>query len=263
MTKMVDILDKKLDDPNSKYNDEEVNWLISHIGDPDSNIRDTLVCNTFGSGFFEEKFTREQAKYLFETIQQKDLLFYQISKKLPFTLTRSFTCLLLELIVSVNEEKDSKYYQILRAKDETAMFESLIKYLESEKDYTEYSSKYGWVHAVAHCSDALEICIKQNSFDKRLVKRLLIASQKLFLQANKRFIDEEEYHLADVFIAGMKKNKFNSNDLIKWFNLFNFNITSFSQIDFYHFGNLKSFAEDIYIKMNTENLLNNKLRKLQ
>lgn len=75
MTKMVDILDKKLDDPNSKYNDEEVNWLISHIGDPDSNIRDTLVCNTFGSGFFEEKFTREQAKYLFETIQQKDLLF--------------------------------------------------------------------------------------------------------------------------------------------------------------------------------------------
>lgn len=261
MTKIIDILTKKLDNPNSKYNDKEIKWLISHVGDPDSDIRDALVCNTFGSSFFEEKFTREQAKHLFETVQQKNLLFYQIPKKLPYTLTRSFICLLLELIILVNGKSDSKYYQILCTKDELATFDSLIKYLELENDYTGYSNKYGWVHSVAHCSDALEICIKQNSFDQKLATRLLMASQNMFLHVNKRFIDEEEYHLADVFIAGIKRSKFSSNDLIQWFDLFDFNLESLNRIDFYRFCNLKSFAEDIYVKLNTDNLLNNKLAK--
>lgn len=261
MSGIVDILNKKLDNPNSKYSDQEISWLISHIGDPASNIRDGLVCNTFGSGFFEEKFSREQAKYLFEVTKEEKLLFYQMPNELPYTLTRSFTCLLLELIALVNNKKDSKYYQVLSLEDELTIFDSLIKYLESEKDYTGYSNKYGWVHAIAHCSDALEICIQQESFNKNLVKKLLIASQQLFLQVTKRFVDEEEYHLSDVFIAGIKNNKLNSDDLVNWFDSFDINPESSNHTKFYQFGNLKSFAEDVYVKMNTANLLNNNLAK--
>ena len=72
-----------------------------------------------------------------------------------------------------------------------------------------------------------------------------------------------KYHLADVFIAGLQNNKLSSTNLIKWFNSFNFNPESSSQIEFHRFGNLKSFAEDIYVKLNTDNLLNNKLANLE
>ena len=66
----IQYLTKKLNNPKARYTDEELSWLINHIGDPDAKIRDELVCNTFGSGFFEEKFTREQVRFLFENVQK-------------------------------------------------------------------------------------------------------------------------------------------------------------------------------------------------
>lgn len=257
---LVDI-NQKLNIPKSEYSDDEINWLIEHIGDPDSNIRDALVCNTFGSGFFEEKFTREQARFLFETVKQKNLLFYQISEALPATLTRSFTCLLLQLIIQTNGDKDSKYFKILDSSDEQFVVNSLVEYLNQEHNYTGFDGKYGWVHAVAHCSDALEACVKQGLFNQDLTHKLLVSSNHLFRQVNKRFVDEEEYHLADVFLACMKQNGLNNSDLLEWFASFDFDPESSDQVEFYRFGNLKSFAEDIYTKLNAINLLDDNLKK--
>ena len=88
-----------------------------------------------------------------------------------------------------------------------------------------------------------------------------LSSVQFNFTIGEKFIDEEEYHLADVFIAGLQNNKLSSTDLIKWFNSFNFNPESSSQIEFHRFGNLKSFAEDIYVKLNTANLLDGDLKK--
>lgn len=258
----IQYLTKKPNNPKARYTDEELSWLINHIGDPDAKIRDELVCNTFGSGFFEEKFTREQVRFLFENVQKRNLLFYNISKNISYSsLTRSFTCLLLELLIQTNGNQASKYFQILSLSEEQFIFKGLIKYLEEEHDYSGYDEKYGWIHAIAHCSDALEVSVVQTSFNLDLINELLSATHKLFCQINKKFIDEEEYHLADVFIAGLQNNKLSSTNLIKWFNSFNFNPESSSQIEFHRFGNLKSFAEDIYVKLNTANLLDSDLKK--
>lgn len=257
---MID-LKQKLNTSNAKYTNVEVNWLIEHIGDTDSNIRDTLVCNTFSNGFFEEKFTREQAHFLFETAKQNNLLFYQISNSLPATLTRSFTCLLLQLIIQTNDDKDSKYFRILDSSEEQFIVNSLVEYLGQEHDYTGFDRKYGWVHAIAHCSDALEVCVKQGLFNQDLTHKLLVSSNHLFCQVNKRFVDEEEYHLADVFLACMKQNELNDSDLLEWFASFDFDPESSNRVEFYRFSNLKSFAEDIYTKLNAINLLDNNVKK--
>ena len=50
----IQYLTKKLNNPKARYTDEELSWLINHIGDPDAKIRDELVCNTFGSGFLKK-----------------------------------------------------------------------------------------------------------------------------------------------------------------------------------------------------------------
>lgn len=260
-TQILADLNQKLNTPKSEYSDDEINWLIKHIGDPNSNIRDALVCNTFGSGFFEEKFTREQAQFLFNNVEQKNLLFYQISKASSATLTRSFTCLLLQLIIQTNGDKDSKYFKMLNSSEEQFIVNSLVEYLGKEHDYTGFDGKYGWVHAVAHCSDALEACVKQGLFNQDLTQKLLVSSNHLFCQVNKRFVDEEEYHLADVFLACMKQTELNNNDLLEWFASFDFDTESSNRVEFYRFGNLKAFAEDIYTKLNTINLLDNNLKK--
>lgn len=176
-------------------------------------------------------------------------------------LTRSFTCLLLQLIIQTNGDKDSKYFKILDSSEGQFVVNSLVEYLQQEYDYTGFDRKYGWVHAIAHFSDALEVCVKQGLFNQDLTQKLLVSSHHLFCQVNKRFVDEEEYHLADVFVVCVKQNELNNNDLLEWFTSFDFNPESSDRVEFYRFGNLKSFAEDIYTKLNTINLLDDNLKK--
>lgn len=108
-----------------------------------------MVCNTLGYGFIEEKFTIDQAKYLFDQIKKYELLFYKIDEIGIPTLTRSFTCLLLQLIMQENENQTSKYFRYLNQTQEKYICANLIRYLGSEQDYTGYSEKYGWIHAIA------------------------------------------------------------------------------------------------------------------
>lgn len=247
-------LKSKLKKADSTYTDKEIIWLIDHIGDPNSSIRDNLVCNSFGYGFFDEKFTREQVSFLIQESIKRDLLFYKISAEGTATLTRSFTCLLWDLFIQTNENSKSKYFAILKQEQEEKIFNDLIKYLSSEHDFSGYSEKYGWVHAIAHCSDALEMCIKARDFDKKLVDAFLVSAYKMFNHVNKRFIDAEEWHLADVFTAGFQLQKINEKTFIKWANQFN--------LHSYQFNNLKAFMEDLYIKLNRLNLLTPQLKKI-
>ena len=43
-------LKDKLTESTPIYTNEEINWMLNHIGDPDSLIRDSLVCNSLGKG---------------------------------------------------------------------------------------------------------------------------------------------------------------------------------------------------------------------
>lgn len=254
MTANLESLKTKLKKADSTYTDEEVIWLIDHIGDPKNYIRDDLVCNSFGYGFFDEKFTREQVSFLIQESTKRELLFYKINAEGTATLTRSFTCLLLDLFIQTNENSKSKYFAILKPEQEEKIFNDLIKYLSFEHDFTGYSEKYGWVHAIAHCSDALEMCMKAKNFDKKMVNNFLTSAYKMFSHVNKRFIDAEEWRLADVFATGFQLQKINEKTFIKWANQF--------ELHSYQFNNLKAFMEDLYIKLNRLNLLSPKLKKI-
>lgn len=259
MKQFVKILQEKLNVDQSTYGKEELDWLVQHIGDPSSKIRDDLVCNTFGYGFFDKKFSKDQARYLFDQIKNNNLLFYKIEQTGIPTLTRSFTCLLLLLFIQVNGDKTSRYYRFLDETKEKAIFFDLINYLQNETDFTGYSKKYGWVHAVAHCSDALEICIKQSIFDQEFMKKYLEAVKVLFKKVDRRYQCGEEYHLADTFIAAIDSEKLSTNQLIAW--LDDLEIKPDVPELAYQFNNLKSFCLDLYVKLNTKNELNDSLKQ--
>ena len=60
----LEILKRKLSNSQSQYSNEEVNWFFENIGNSKSEIRDDLVCNSLGAGFFEGKFTKKQVVFL-------------------------------------------------------------------------------------------------------------------------------------------------------------------------------------------------------
>ena len=54
-----------------------------------------------------------------------------------------------------------------------------------------------------------------------------------------RFIDGEEYRLADVFVNGIKENKINSDSFVNWIESFHLNPYSDELLEYYRFNNLK------------------------
>ncbi|WP_308556413.1 DUF2785 domain-containing protein [uncultured Lactobacillus sp.] len=253
-------LEQKLDNQSAKYTNEEVKWLFEHIGDSDNLIRDNLVCNSLGSALFEEKFSLHQVDFLIEQLEINNTLFYRMDKQGQATLTRSFACLLWDLLIRVNNDYDSKYFGILSKSTEIKAFKDLIKYLSLEQDFTGYSTKYGWVHAVAHCSDALADGIKSDNFDSKLTTLLLSSTSKMLIKVDKRFIDGEEYRLADVFVEGIKNKKISAKAFLDWINTFDFDPYSSDLKEYHRFNNLKSFLENVYVKLNALSLLDLKIR---
>ncbi|GAA0867912.1 MAG: Hypothetical protein LKU_00865 [Lactobacillus kefiranofaciens] len=258
----IQMLKQKVNDLNASFSDKEVSWLLDNIGNPDNVIRDNLVCNIFGNGFFEEKFTKQQVRFLIDQISKRNLLFYCIKESGKTTLTRSFTCLLWDLIIRTNDNKDSRYYQILDKDEEQQVFKNLIYYLKSEHEFTGFSKEYGWVHAIAHCSDALADSMLNKDFDQEMVEKFLLAVREMLNNIDKRFIDGEEYRLADVFINGFKVNKISSSSFINWIKSITFDPYSGDLLEYYKFNNLKSMLEDIYVKLNSYSLLDSNLKKI-
>ncbi|MDE7049539.1 MAG: DUF2785 domain-containing protein [Lactobacillus sp.] len=258
----LEILKQKLNNSQALYSDEETNWLLDNIGDSKSEIRDDLVCNSLGAGFLEEKFTERQILFLIEQLRRKNLLFYCIKESREATLTRSFTCLLWDLIIRTNNDRKSRYYQVLNKNEERQIFEDLIKYLENEHDFTGFSPKYGWVHAVAHCSDALSDSILCDNFDQKMVADFLLAVKEMLDKVDRRFIDGEEYRLADVFVNGFKANKINSGSFVNWIKAFTFAPYSDELLEYYRFNNLKSLLQDIYVKLNSISLLDPSVKEI-
>ncbi len=258
----LEILKQKLNNSQVKYLDKEVNWLLENIGNSKSEIRDNLVCNSLGAGFFEGKFTKNQILFLINQLEERNLLFYRIQENGEATLTRSFTCLLWDLIIRTNNDKNSRYYQVLNKNEEQQIFEDLIKYLANEHDFTGFSKKYGWVHAIAHCSDALADSILCDNFDQKTVDDFLLAVKEMLDKVDRRFIDGEEYRLADVFVNGFKANKINSDIFVNWIKSFAFNPYSDELLEYYRFNNLKSLLQDIYVKLNSISLLDLNVKEI-
>lgn len=251
-----------MNNSNAQYLDEEVNWLLENIGNSKSEIRDDLVCNGLGAGFFEGKLTNKQVLFLINQLEERNLLFYRIQEHGEATLTRSFACLLWDLIIRTNNDRKSRYYQVLNKNEERQIFEDLIKYLENEHDFTGFSPKYGWVHAIAHCSDALADSILCNDLDQKMVNDFLLVTKEMLNKVDRRFIDGEEYRLADVFVNGFKAYKINSDIFVNWIKSFALNPYSDELLEYYRFNNLKSLLQDIYVKLNSISLLNSNVKEI-
>ena len=51
---------RKITGEKPSYNQEEIQWLLDHLGDSSPEIRDDLVFTSFARGIQEELFTQEQ-----------------------------------------------------------------------------------------------------------------------------------------------------------------------------------------------------------
>ena len=98
---------RKIAEEKPSYHEEEIQWLLDHLGDPSPEIRDDLVFTSFAKGIQEELFTQEQFYFIAEVVSADGGLDKEIDKVGLSTLERSFRALIYANLLSADANQQS------------------------------------------------------------------------------------------------------------------------------------------------------------
>ncbi|VLI85614.1 aquaporin Z [Streptococcus pneumoniae] len=100
---------RKIAEEKPNYNQEEIQWLLDHLGDPSPEIRDDLVFTSFAIGIQEELFTQEQFHFIAEGVSSDVGLDKEIDKVGLPTLERSFRALVYANLLYADANQQSVF----------------------------------------------------------------------------------------------------------------------------------------------------------
>ncbi len=250
---------RKIAEEKPSYHEEEIQWLLDHLGDPSSEIRDDLVFTSFARGIQEELFTQEQFQFIAEMISADGGLDKEIDKVGLPTLERSFRALVYANLLSADVNQQSIFYQALNAGIRNVLLNQGLYYLSKEKDTTGFSSQYGWVHTFAHGADLLTEVVCHPDFPKNRIHEVFDILGPLFKRITIRFTDDEDWRLARVLYEPILQGKVEQATLASWINSLDFPIEE--REDFYKFSNFRSCLLEVYVQLDQRNSLQADLKE--
>ena len=250
---------RKIAEEKPSYHEEEIQWLLDHLGDSSPEIRDELVFTSLARGIQEELFTKEQFQLISAMIVSDGGLDKEFDKLVASTLERSFRALIYANLLSADGNQHSIYYQALKTDIRNTMLNQGLHYLEKEEDTTGFSSQYGWVHAFAHGADLLTEVVCHSDFPKNRVHEVFDILGQLFKRITIRFIDDEDWRLARVLYEPILQGKVEQATLATWIKSLDFLIEE--REDFYKFSNFRSCLLEVYIQLDQRNSLQDALKE--
>ena len=245
---------------NLALTQEELEWLWENIGNPNPEIRDDLVFNLFGQFIFEQLITKEQLRWIIEKVNVTNPLEYRIEEFGSATAYRSFSALVMGMILQVDGDKTSGYDSCLTTSERTSWIQNGIHYLKREKDRTGYDEKLGWVHAFAHGADLLGTIISHPNCTQEYVVEVLEVISDIFQKSKQPFMDEEEKRLGLAIFFGIESGNLSQKLLCEWIKKQRFEELDGNRESYQRLAMYKSFLATIYFRMEALNLWENSLK---
>ena len=250
---------RKIAEEKPSYHQEEIRWLLDHLGDPSPEIRDELVFTSLARGIQEELFSLEQFQFISEEVSSDEGLYKEIDSRGVSALKRSFRALIYANLLSADGNEHSLFYKGLKADIRNAMLSQGLYYLKKEKDTTGFSSQYGWVHAFAHGADLLTEVICHPDFPSNRVSEVFDVLGQLFKRIPIRFTNDEDWRLARVLYEPILQGKLEQEQVASWIKTVDFPIEE--REDFYKFSNFRSCLLEVYIQLDQKNSLQDALKE--
>ncbi len=246
---------------NTALTQEELEWLWENIGNPNPEIRDDLVFNLFGQFIFKQLITKEQLRWLIEKMNITNPLEYRIEENGSATAYRSFSALVMGMILQVDGDQTSGYDSCLTNSERVTWMQNGICYLTREQDRTGYDEKLGWVHAFAHGADLLGTIISHPNCTQEYVVEVLEVISDIFQKSQQPFIDEEEKRLGLAIFFGIESGNLSQKLLYEWMKKQRFEELDGSRESYYRFAMYKNFLATIYFRMESLNLWESSLKE--
>ena len=252
-------LNRKIAEEKPSYRQEELLWLLEHLGDFNPDIRDELVFTSLARGIQEELFTQEQFQFIAARIVSDDGLDKEIDKTGTSTLERSFKALIYANLLSDDGNEHSIFYQVLQTDIRNTMLDQGLHYLSKEQDTTGFSSQYGWVHAFAHGADLLTEVVCHPDFPINRLHEVFDILGQLFKKISIRFTHDEDWRLARVLYEPILQGKLEQEQVAYWIKTVDFPIEE--REDFYKFSNFRSGLLEVYVQLDQRNSLQDDLKQ--
>ncbi|MET3559194.1 hypothetical protein ABID29_002344 [Streptococcus rupicaprae] len=221
--------------------------------DPDPDIRDGLVyqtwCQAIGQGFL----TQDDYRYLVEWCQDGPPLFDRIGEKELTALKRSFTTLLQVVLLWADDEQDGPYYRLMMEEERQVFFEMALDYLRLERDDRAYVEQLGWVHAIAHGADLLVQASNHSAFPPEAYGQILPLIEALFLERTSRFRGDEELRLAPLVFANVLTGKLCLTEVTHW--LDHLNWPRETEVDWDRYFSFRYFLLNVYLELDRAGVL--------
>ena len=250
---------RKIAEEKPSYRQEELQWLLDHLGDPNPEIRDELVFTSLARGIQEELFTQDQFHFIAEVVSSDGGLDKEIDKIGLSTLERSFRALIYANLLSADANQQSIFYQGLKAEIRNVLLNQGLHYLSKEQDTTGFSSQYGWVHAFAHGADLLTEVVCHPDFPINRVHEVFDILGQLFKRITIRFTNDEDWRLARAFYEPILRGKIEPSLLTAWLQTVEFPLKEAN--DFHKFSNFRSCLLEVYVKLDQKNFLQDALKE--
>ena len=126
---------RKISEERPSYHEEEIQWLLDHLGDPSPEIRDDLVFTSFARGIQEELFTQEQFHFIAEGISSDGGLDKEIDKVGLSTLERSFRALIYANLLSAVRQPAIGFLSGIKSRNSQCPFKSRFVLSFKRKGY--------------------------------------------------------------------------------------------------------------------------------
>ncbi|WBW96761.1 DUF2785 domain-containing protein [Oceanirhabdus sp. W0125-5] len=210
----IDLKRIKANDYNLSKGEKASDYLdlmLKFNGDTDSELRDSLILNTFVY-WIEDKgyFSSQELIDLLNRIISKDYIFYNIGNENDDSVfKRSFSILLVNPILCVH--MNSQFLDrdmILKIKD------ALIRYLNEEKDLRGYVQEKGWAHTLAHAADGIDILLNCEGINEEVCKEVLLTIENKYLEGKYFLCAEEDERLINIIYFNIIEDKLLSDDYI-------------------------------------------------
>lgn len=240
------------------YTDQELLWLLEHIGDPDPQIRDELVYMTFGYGLEHCRITPQQLLMLVDKILTSELLTSSLPQQGETTLTRSFTALFLALTLGADDREHSQYHRLLPDAIREKLFQLAITYPCLETDTTGFHPKWGWVHAIAHSAEFLLAASGHSAFPKEYLDKTWQTLVTLLKAQTSVFTAGEAERLATIPIQLVLNQILSETLLTTWITALDF--PDHTPQEYFARCNLQTFLSQIYIHLDRSNALSQQLK---
>lgn len=221
--------------------------MLKYIGSRDAELRDTLIYTNLAKWISAGEYTQDQLTDILEICVSDAYLFKQIDRHDPDAVfTRSFSLLIITVILNYHNQKG----ELIPAEQTKAVYQSILEYGYKEKDRRGFVLHKGWAHAVAHLADAIVQLSYINDVD-HLELLDLIAHHLDTHDICYNFGEDER--LVTAFIAILKSNRVNQQDIIAWLHCLSIlDLRGNWPNDYWLINNKKAFLRSLYFRLKGE-----------